>query len=166
MPQSSNGCRVRQGSFPWCLPFGDINQWCSMGQLEYSLSPYLPPAPLQAPWLSQRCRHSAWAAWEKLAIASSQQAGFLPVILHYSEHCVSCCSAGLFWRRFCLCQGRHKCSVRGKTLIAFAQQPSSKHFLMFLHVFVEILICVFQSVAVSFWKGKREGKKSGSHVIR
>ena len=70
-----------------------------------------------------------------------------------------------FLGRFCLCQERHEYSMRGKTLIAFAQQPTSKHFPMFLHLCMEMLIRVFQREAVSFWKGQGGGKKSGSHVI-
>lgn len=67
--------------------------------------------------------------------------------------------------RFCPCQERHEYSLRGKTLIAFAQQSSRKHFPVFLHLRVEILICVFQREAVPFWKGRGGGKKSGLHVI-
>lgn len=63
-----------------------------------------------------------------------------------------------FLGRFCLCQERHKYSMRGKTLMAFAQQPSSKHLPVFLRICVEILICLSErsSTLLEGTRGREE----------
>lgn len=80
-------------------------------------------SPLQNLSLSQHRHQPALAAWEKLAALGRQ--GSCPHVALVTALFLLCRP---FLERFFLCQERHEYSVKGKTLIALALQPSNKDF--------------------------------------